>query len=97
LPAIASNIGAIPTIITEGVEGFLIETGDVDALSQCICRLANDPSLRRGMGRNARQRIERDFSQQVMARRVFRIYQNILTGKIKFTNEDDLQADRILA
>jgi glycosyltransferase involved in cell wall biosynthesis len=78
LPAIATRIGAIPTLISDGVEGFLVAPGEVDALADRICRLAFNPALRRRMGRSARERVERDFSQAAMARRVYQIYQAII-------------------
>ena len=95
LPAIATGIGSIPTIVQDGVEGFLISAGDVDALAERICRLARDPALRRRMGRNARDRVERDFSQRAMAERVFKIYQAAINGKTGQADEDDLQAQAI--
>ena len=64
LPAIATRIGSIPAMIDDGVEGFLVSTGDVEALAARICRLAQDAALRRRMGQAARRRVERDFSQR---------------------------------
>jgi len=95
LPAIATHVGSIPALINDGVEGFLVPAGDVEALADRICRLARDPALRRRMGQCARERVERDFSQRAMAERVFRIYQAAITGKTSPADEDDLQTDAI--
>jgi glycosyltransferase involved in cell wall biosynthesis len=95
LPAIATHVGSIPAIVDDGAEGFLVPAGDVDALADRICRLASDPALRQSMGRRARERVERDFSQTAMARRVFQIYQAALNRKTRSTNEDDLPAAAI--
>jgi glycosyltransferase involved in cell wall biosynthesis len=97
LPAIATRIGSIPALVDDGVEGLLISAGDVDALADSICRLARDPVLRRRMGRNARDRVERDFSQRAMAERVFQIYQVAIAGKTSPVDEVNLQTNAIRA
>jgi len=80
LPAIATDVGSIPAVVTDGVEGFLISIGDVHTLALRICRLAQDPMLCRRMGQNARERVEREFSQRVMAERVYQIYLSAVAG-----------------
>jgi glycosyltransferase involved in cell wall biosynthesis len=62
LPVIATRVGAIPEIIDDGKEGFLVEPGDVDALIERIARVIGDPALQAEMGRLARDRYERDFT-----------------------------------
>ena len=42
LPAIATCRGAAGEIITPGIDGFLVEPGDVQALSRCLQELVND-------------------------------------------------------
>jgi glycosyltransferase involved in cell wall biosynthesis len=97
LPVIATRVGSIPALVAQGVEGFLVSPGDVDALADCICRLTQDPALRRRMGRKARERVERDFSQRAMAERVFQIYQSVLSGGTRPVDEVDLSTNAIRA
>jgi glycosyltransferase involved in cell wall biosynthesis len=58
LPVLASHIGGIGELVTDGVTGFLFPPGDGPALAECIGRLLADPALRAGMGEAARERIE---------------------------------------
>ena len=51
VPVIASDVAAIPEAITDGVNGFLTQAGDVDALSKSILTLLDDPILRQKMGK----------------------------------------------
>ena len=50
LPIIATPVGAIPEVIENGKEGFIVELGDVEALQKKIEELAQDPLLRQKMG-----------------------------------------------
>ena len=50
LPIIATPVGAIPEVIENGKEGFIVELGDVEALQKKIQKLAQDPLLRQKMG-----------------------------------------------
>lgn len=45
LPAIGTTAGAIPQLISDGVNGFLIEPGDSNALAKFIDQLASDRGL----------------------------------------------------
>ncbi len=56
LPAIVTpNAGAI---VRDGVEGFIVPLRDAAAVADRLARLADDPALRRRMGRAARARAE---------------------------------------
>jgi glycosyltransferase involved in cell wall biosynthesis len=56
LPIVASpNSG---TIVREGVDGFNRNYDDIDALAECVQRLAGDENLRLEMGREARRQAE---------------------------------------
>lgn len=55
LPVVTTRVGAIPELITDGENGFLVEPGDVEALVNRLRDLSRSPDLRRSMGiRNAR-------------------------------------------
>lgn len=60
-PVIGGNIGGIPEQIRDGVDGYLVEPGNSDALAQLMDKLAADPELARNMGINARQRLEEKY------------------------------------
>ena len=78
LPVVATRVGSVPEVVDDGVEGFLIEPGDVDSLADCMYRLATDTNLRHRMGRAARWRVEKEFSLDNMADRILSIYNEVL-------------------
>jgi glycosyltransferase involved in cell wall biosynthesis len=76
-PVIATRVGAIPELVRDGQEGFLIEPGDVPALVECLVRVASDSDLVRRLGASARQRVEREYAIDVMVDRVADTYANL--------------------
>lgn len=62
LPVVASQVGGIPEFIIDGENGILIPPGDIDALTDALRKLRDDPDLRREMGRRSRELAVRDHS-----------------------------------
>jgi glycosyltransferase involved in cell wall biosynthesis len=58
LPVVASRAGAVPEMVTHGVEGLLYDPGDIEGLSEHLARLIVDDDLRTVMGAAARRRAE---------------------------------------
>ena len=78
LPVISTKVGSVPEVITDGVEGYLIEPGDIESLADRIFRLGQDVALRKRMGKAARERIERCYSLDVVVKRLIQVYEEIL-------------------
>lgn len=72
LPCIASNVGGIPDMIFNGVDGVLIEPNE-GALVDAIESLYNDMTLRKKLGENAKKRAQ-SFSSEQMAREYIKVY-----------------------
>jgi glycosyltransferase involved in cell wall biosynthesis len=62
LPVIATNVGAVTEEIDDGVTGFLVPPGDVNALVAATVRLIKDPDLRHQMGAAGRHVAEQRFN-----------------------------------
>jgi glycosyltransferase involved in cell wall biosynthesis len=58
LPVIATRVGAVPEVVRDGYEAELVPTGDGDALTRAIARLATDPDERERRSAFARERAE---------------------------------------
>lgn len=61
-PVVATRVGGIPEVVEDGVNGYLVEPGDVDALRTRVARLMADPALRARMGEAGRARVEAAFT-----------------------------------
>lgn len=66
-PVVALDVGGATEIIRHGVDGLLVPTDDVPALTQAIGQLIRDGNLRRRMAHNARQRYLDQFTIAKMA------------------------------
>lgn len=74
LPILSTPIGGIPEAITDGVEGFLIEPGDIDGLADRLSRLLDDPDLAQRMGEAARRKVATTFSADVVLPQIEQLY-----------------------
>jgi N-acetyl-alpha-D-glucosaminyl L-malate synthase BshA len=54
VPVIASGVGGLPEVVTDGETGYLSPVGDVDKMAADAARLLIDHKLRREMGQRAR-------------------------------------------
>ena len=53
---VATSVGGVPQVITDGVDGLVVPPGDPPALADAIERLVGDPDLRSELGRAAKLR-----------------------------------------
>jgi glycosyltransferase involved in cell wall biosynthesis len=64
-PVIASAIGGIPEQITDGVDGLLVQPGEVDALAVAMRALLEDSTLATRLGTAARATVAQRFSPEL--------------------------------
>jgi glycosyltransferase involved in cell wall biosynthesis len=76
-PLIMSDIGGAREQVADGVNGWLFPPGDTRRLADCLVAAHDKPRLE-AMGRNARERVERDYSMETMIER----YRELLMADI---------------
>lgn len=79
IPSIGCRGNGIDEIIEDGVDGYLIHNKNVEDLVRCIEKLL-DPSLRGKMGINCRKKIEDNYTWQVSAIHLKKIYNYVKNG-----------------
>jgi glycosyltransferase involved in cell wall biosynthesis len=77
-PVIGSNIGGIPEMVQEGRTGFLFPPRDSAVLAEKMAMLAGDAALRERLGRNARSRVDGEFSADIHYDKLLAVYQRVL-------------------
>src|SRR5258708_7771358 len=60
-PVVATRVGGMPELITDGVTGHLVCRGDASAMSDRILKLLADPELRARMGQAGRETVSARF------------------------------------
>lgn len=80
LAVIATPVGAIPDVVTDGKNGFLIPVSDTQALGNAILRLIEDPVLCRRLGAEGRKSVE-PFSAKGYALHLTCLYLSLTTGQ----------------
>jgi glycosyltransferase involved in cell wall biosynthesis len=77
VPIIACRAGGMPEAVADGISGIIVPPGDVTALAAALRMLIEDPDLRRRLGTQGRERIEREFSVYVMVDGNLSVYREI--------------------
>ena len=78
LPVISTPVGGVPELIADGENGYLVSPGDTQALADRLIRLAQDPQLRRSMGKKNYLRASREFTPTRFAERFHDLYDDLL-------------------
>lgn len=78
LPVISTPVGGTPEAVEDNVNGFLIETGDYQALTQKINLLAEDKGLREKMGQASLKIAKEKFDVNVIINQLRQIYDELI-------------------
>ena len=78
LPIVSTAVGGIPTVVDEGVTGFLVPAGDSVAMRDRISTLVLDPALRTRMGERARAIALQRYSAERMVSDYLALYESLL-------------------
>jgi glycosyltransferase involved in cell wall biosynthesis len=67
-------------MIKDGNEGYLVDGRDPKAFARKCLRLYGDRLLRQSMGSSARKKVEKEFTNDGMAREYYRLYLDVACG-----------------
>lgn len=80
LPIIATDIRGCRQVVTDGVNGLLVDPGDANALQRAIAALIQDPERRAEMGRASAERAKREFDQRSVISTTLSTYERLLVA-----------------
>jgi glycosyltransferase involved in cell wall biosynthesis len=75
---VATDVGGNQFLIQNGVSGFLFPPGDREALGAHLRRLIDDPSKRRSLGEQAKLRIDKVFSWDVVGKQYQQLFDSFV-------------------
>jgi glycosyltransferase involved in cell wall biosynthesis len=74
---VASNLGGIPDVVNDGLNGLLVPPGNPDLLSKKIIELLDQPALIKRFSANARDK-SKEFDLAITMNRYLRLYEKLL-------------------
>lgn len=80
-PIIATRVGGVEDIVTDGVTGYLCEAGDSGCIAAAIQRTLDDPQQARVMVENGQALIRREFQFAARVEKVQNLYRDVLRGR----------------
>ena len=77
-PAIGADIGGIPELIEDGVDGWLFPAGEQDALRERLLWMFEHKTEAVEMGRAGRRKVETEFNADIHYEKIMKVYQQFL-------------------
>jgi N-acetyl-alpha-D-glucosaminyl L-malate synthase BshA len=77
LPVVATNVGGIPEILQDGVNGFLVEPKHPEDIADKLLCLISDMNLRSRLGIEARKTIEKKYTAEKVVFQYEEIYKKL--------------------
>ncbi len=82
-PVVVADIPGVREVIEDGREGLVADPVNPADLAAKINRLVADPSLRREMGRRARDKVLASYSIEKVTDQILDVYRGVLDGRLK--------------
>jgi len=76
-PVVATNVGGVPDLVRDGIDGYLVEPRNPSALARAVSTLLANRELRIRMGESARGRQRDEFDIDVTVRRIEELYHEL--------------------
>jgi len=78
-PVVATRVGGVPEVIKDKETGLLVSPRDPEELAQAILYVVRNPNWASKLGERGRELVLREFSIQIMAREMARVYAELLS------------------
>jgi len=83
VPVIASHVGGIPEVVTDGETGFLSDVGDVEKMAADAANLLANEKLRTAMGKHARESAISRYRTDIVIPQYISFYDQVLAKTAK--------------
>ena len=82
LPVVATNVGGIPELVTDGHNGRLVAPGDPAALARALNEVLDSPATAAALGSAAADTVRERYSFERMTRTFEQLYQDLLHARL---------------
>jgi glycosyltransferase involved in cell wall biosynthesis len=80
-PVVASRVGGIPELVSEGVHGFLFPPGDAETMASHLLTLLSHPEQASEMGQAGQNRIRSSFTLETSMKEIEQLFCSLLAEK----------------
>jgi glycosyltransferase involved in cell wall biosynthesis len=77
---VASNVGGVPEVVTDGVTGLLVPPGEPEALAEAVSALLADPDRMAALGSAGRHRALAEFGIDTQVRKTVELWEKVSRG-----------------
>ena len=78
LPLVTTDVPGCREVVTDGVDGLLVQVRDVATLAAAIARLHDDPALCERLGRAAREKALAAFDERIVLGKTLAVYAELV-------------------
>jgi glycosyltransferase involved in cell wall biosynthesis len=78
LPIISTDQGAIIESVKDGINGYIVPSGDPDSIADRLLRLINDPELRKTMSVESKKAYQNGFTEERMVSNLTTIFEKVI-------------------
>jgi glycosyltransferase involved in cell wall biosynthesis len=78
VPVVSTRSGGPDGIITDGMDGYLVDRNDPVAMADRLCAIVRDPIAAREMGRRALTTVETHYADEVAGNVYLKVYDQLL-------------------
>ncbi|MDQ3179516.1 MAG: glycosyltransferase [Acidobacteriota bacterium] len=82
-PVVATDVGGASEAIINNQTGFLVESGDDEAMANRLIELLQNPELAKQFGNSGRERVEKHFSPAAQLAKTSELYDKLLSEKAR--------------
>ncbi len=76
-PVVVSNVGGLPEVVENNITGFVVEKENIEQAVSAIEKLILDKNLRINLGKNGRNKVEKDFNIGNNFKSILKIYSEV--------------------
>ena len=81
VPVVATRVGGLPEVVRDGIDGYLVDVGDVTTMAERGAEILSDDALQERMGQQARRRVLEQFTPEQIVPQYLQYYWQVLEGR----------------
>ncbi len=82
VPVVVSDTGGCPETVNDGETGILVPLKNVEKLTEAILYLLKNPEIGKEMGRKGREKVLKEFNEQLVFERMEKEYNRLINEKL---------------